>query len=235
MKKVCAFVLMHVFLFSSGAIAYDSESVHPKINEEALRSSVNLKNTLAGFGYPKGVDDTFSINVNKRIFQYFCDGGKQEDVPSCRSRNHFHDPTKTFDSAGLSNAAINAWCLNWSNYSALSWAQHQSNEWSWQQARNYYYQALTATDKAVREQNFANTFRSVGQVMHLLADMSVPEHVRNDIHILPFFDNVDQSIWIFPPQTFPATYPSPISGTQRPMGDMGEHYSVLPSILTAIF
>jgi hypothetical protein len=193
MKRVLAFVLLNVILFAGSAMAYDSDAVHPKINEEASRIAINLKNALINLGYAKGVDDTLSINATKRVFQYFREGGKLEDDPMCRSKYHFHDPTKVFDSAGLSNSAINAVCTNWSNYSSIKWAQHQDNAWSWQKARSYFYQALTATDKIVRENNLADAFRAIGQVMHLLADMSVPEHTRNDIHILPFFDNPEKS------------------------------------------
>ncbi len=39
-------------------------------------------------------------------------------------------------------------------------------------------------DPAVREKAFADTFRALGQVMHLVVDASVPEHTRNDVHPL---------------------------------------------------
>jgi hypothetical protein len=51
---------------------------------------------------------------------------------------------------------------------------------NWDNARTYFYQALTAVSKTDRDDNFIKTFRSVGQVMHLLQDMAVPAHVRND-------------------------------------------------------
>jgi len=37
-------------------------------------------------------------------------------------------------------------------------------------------------DAAKREQAYADMFRALGQVMHLVVDASVPEHVRNDSH-----------------------------------------------------
>ena len=51
---------------------------------------------------------------------------------------------------------------------------------TWDKAREYYYDALTAGSKDDRESNFALTFKAVGQVVHLLQDMSVPAHTRND-------------------------------------------------------
>jgi hypothetical protein len=50
----------------------------------------------------------------------------------------------------------------------------------WDNARKYFYSALTSPGKAIREDSYAKTFQAVGQVMHLLQDMAVPAHVRND-------------------------------------------------------
>jgi hypothetical protein len=190
-----AIVLLICFLnlsLAPGSIlyAYDDKVVHRKINNNAVLLS-NLDNILKNqVGYLNGIETKFNV---KEVWEWFEEGGTQEDDPICRSKYHFHDPTKTFDAAGLSNAAINTACLNWGDGSSIVWSQHQGNLWSWQKGREYYYQALTAADKSIREQKFADTFRAVGQIMHLLSDASVPEHVRNDIHILPFFDNPNQS------------------------------------------
>jgi hypothetical protein len=58
-------------------------------------------------------------------------------------------------------------------------------EWSWTKARNSYYEGLTASDKGAREGKLADTFFSLGHIMHLVADSSVPAHTRNDIHVFP--------------------------------------------------
>ncbi len=66
--------------------------------------------------------------------------------------------------------------------------------WSWHDARRMYYQALTEPDPVRREALLAATFRALGQIMHLVVDASVPEHVRNDEHPLgttPFFWSYD--------------------------------------------
>ncbi|MEW6079711.1 MAG: hypothetical protein AB1724_18035 [Thermodesulfobacteriota bacterium] len=74
--------------------------------------------------------------------------------------------------------------------------KNKTGDWSWQKAREYYYTFLSGKDftgnavadtRDKREAAFADCFRSVGQVMHLLQDMSVPLHTRNDAHILPLF------------------------------------------------
>jgi len=51
---------------------------------------------------------------------------------------------------------------------------------NWLVARDYYYKALTGTGPQVREALFAETFHTLGYVLHLLEDMAVPAHTRND-------------------------------------------------------
>ena len=51
-------------------------------------------------------------------------------------------------------------------------------EMGWDNAREYYHLALASPSSADRETNFAKTFQSLGQVIHLIEDMAVPAHVR---------------------------------------------------------
>ncbi len=126
-----------------------------------------------------------------------------------RSVRHFHNPLKSpWDNAGLNDSIRIPSLLppyfkdlNFTGQSSILWAQNPNQDpgdkWSWQDARRYYYEALTGRDtdgnviaekKEDREPYFAKTFRAVGQLMHLVHDASVPEHVRNDIHILPAYE-----------------------------------------------
>ncbi len=65
------------------------------------------------------------------------------------------------------------------------------NEWDWESARMYYLAYLTGLDLEVgsnvvvqneqrRNEFLTYTFRALGHLMHLLQDMAVPAHVRND-------------------------------------------------------
>lgn len=187
-KSIMATILFLVIL-TSPVFSYDTDKVHPLINTKSIQMSNNFLRILSNLGFYQGID---SILNEKQIYKWFEDGGKEEDIPSpVRSYNHFHDPTKSWDKAGLKDST-------WGDSSIL-WAQNPDQKyiasdgtiydvngtWSWPKARGYYYQALTSINKTTREQNFANAFRSLGQVMHLLTDSAVPEHTRNNIRMFP--------------------------------------------------
>jgi hypothetical protein len=152
--------------------AYDFDSVHPEINKNAVSQS-NLDYILKNrFGFSNGVTTV----LNKRWIQEWVEfGGKMEDQPERRGLHHFFDPLKTWDDAGLFYFD-----------SSLLWATQSQDmdggSHSWIDARNFFYSGLTATTKEEKETNFAESFRAIGHVMHLVADLSVPAHVRNDPH-----------------------------------------------------
>lgn len=54
------------------------------------------------------------------------------------------------------------------------------NYFAWPDTRQYFYNALTARTKEEREHYFALTFFSLGHNLHILEDMGVPAHTRND-------------------------------------------------------
>ncbi|MGH9254226.1 MAG: hypothetical protein ACRD3C_06605 [Vicinamibacterales bacterium] len=97
---------------------------------------------------------------------------------------HFHDPLKSWDTAGLDLGLLPF-------ESSVRWMQDPDQaglltggSWSWRDARRLQYEALTESDPVQREVLWADLFRALGQLMHLVADASVPEHARNDPHVL---------------------------------------------------
>lgn len=54
------------------------------------------------------------------------------------------------------------------------------NYFAWPDTRRYFYNALTAKTKEEREHYFALSLFSLGHNLHLLEDMGVPAHTRND-------------------------------------------------------
>jgi hypothetical protein len=125
-----------------------------------------------------------------------------------RNNNHFHYPLAgTWDGAGL-DIDISSYKsrIPWpfrdklpdhiSGQSSILWAHNKNQalggKWSWHDARSYFYSALTEKDLdgnvvvhtyADMWQCYSNTFRALGQLMHLVQDASVPAHVRGEFHL----------------------------------------------------
>jgi len=170
---------------------------HEKINRYISDHSLNgfsldlyLKNQM---GFAKGTKEKFQQStVTKELGEWIQIGGKYEDkpdqtLPYIRSVNHFHNPlAPSLGQAGFTGIWDIPHFL--SGQSAALWSQKTPSTqspggyYSWYDARNYFHSALTSTTPTVRGTNFADTFRGLGQLMHLVQDMSVPEHSRNDGH-----------------------------------------------------
>ena len=143
-----------------------------------------MKNNL---GLTSGIREI--LTENNSVQRWLELGGEYEDIPYwylpyVRSLNHFHNPIteKGFKGDCLGSSL----CVS-STVWALMPPGTQSiltGNYSWYDVRDYYYKALTSADKTSRDTNFAQTFRGLGQVMHMVQDMSVPEHSRNNGHVL---------------------------------------------------
>ena len=136
-------------------------------------------------GFSNGVYE--DIPGYTKIWERIELGGYKEDItgiPYLRSIKHFHDPLAAdWSSAGFKGAQ-----------SSIIWAETKNQSWllgnySWPDAREYFFKALTATDENTRNTNYAECFRAVGQVMHLVEDVSVPEHTRDDFHAFYNYEN----------------------------------------------
>jgi hypothetical protein len=95
-----------------------------------------------------------------------------------RSTNHFHTPPRSWDVAGLKGTS----------QASVRWAQNREQtpggRASWFDARAAFHAALVNPVLEQRQQGFADTFRILGQVMHLVADLASPPHTRDDMHPL---------------------------------------------------
>jgi hypothetical protein len=167
------FVISLILISAVQAIAFEIDT-HKAINNYiADENSIIYGNYLDKYlknnlGITEGVKVIFNSKMAKA---WITDGGEYEDNPG-RPANHFHNP---LTNSGLFGASARAW--------AISPVGVQGPEsYSWNDTRSNYYLALTSKDKTSRENYFAATFRGVGQVMHLVQDMSIPAHTRNDPH-----------------------------------------------------
>ena len=115
--------------------------------------------------------------------------GSEDEDTFPRFLNHFHnpiDPISSWDQAGLDD-------FGFSGQSSVLWAQDSGSQssarggdWTWTATRQHYYQSLIAVDHAAKEQAFSDALLGLGHQIHLLQDMAVPAHVRNDAHPLAY-------------------------------------------------
>ncbi|MBI4686583.1 MAG: hypothetical protein HY756_02215 [Nitrospirae bacterium] len=181
MKKQFLFSILVLFLvlgflFSEQCLALEKET-HRALNEQIAKvptNSFSLNTYLINqLGFNIGVEQILN---GKEVWKWVRDGGRTEDEPMyTRSLNHFHDPLKTWDSSGFKGTFK----------SSIVWAQDQGwigsqfgGDWSWKKARDSFYKALTAMTKIERDNNFSETFRGLGQAMHLVQNSSVPDKVK---------------------------------------------------------
>lgn len=179
MSSKILLLILSLMIYPTVGLAYDNEQVHPAINENAAYQSQKFIEWLNKFGFDDPVDILSKEVAGHSIKRWLRQGGTDEDgsIWGLRYLHHFHDPLKTWDKAGLDidTFPYSSSSIEWSQ---LSTTNSLYNLWSWDWARLYYYNALVTGD----EFYYANTFKSLGHLMHLVADLAVPAHVRNDSH-----------------------------------------------------
>lgn len=113
-----------------------------------------------------------SSKISSKEAEWIIKGSIEEDEPVLRCQNHFYDPQT---GQGLSDGkyrylpTISA--PDWANSPPAQSVAGMGGDHSWQQAIYYYQQG----DKK-------KAFQKLGHVLHLLQDMGVPAHVRDDAH-----------------------------------------------------
>ncbi len=212
MRKILSVLIGVVTIchFHSLALSWDNEKTHQDLSEVAsYKSIIGTTNYLKNIGLEEGLLHLLKLGAKQQeIYKWLREGAFLEDAGNivdlglgrARSYNHFHNPLKQWDSAGLNDYYIvtNPYppfipiTYSMSGESALLWAQDQEyqkkyykleGDQTWQTIRNNYYKALTGKTDADRQAYFARTFKGFGHQMHLIQDMSVPAHVRNDAHV----------------------------------------------------
>jgi hypothetical protein len=178
----------------SEIFAWDDKVTHADISKYAAENSVltpSKGDYLKNLGYGTALTEKFSWNnKTQSALLWLREGATLEDagnninalLGAGRFNNHFHNPLKPWGSAGLND-------LGYTGESTIFWAQYGAwqasyveGDWSWSRIRNSFYLALTSKNEAERQANFAQTFKGLGHQMHLIQDMAVPAHVRNDAH-----------------------------------------------------
>ncbi|HOP46394.1 MAG TPA: hypothetical protein PK874_01920 [Desulfobacteraceae bacterium] len=227
MKRLSFFPIIIAFLVSGNALAFDHEITHRKLTEKAIENSLANQYLIDNHNLPEGKETL--INGDK-IEDWITEGSYLEDKPPCRASNHFHNPLKDWTESYMSDQTwyINWWCSS-GEYppqninSAVHWAtgytapapgglkEPTGNQWDWDHAREHYYTYLTGRDfqnnqvadtREKREEYFAKCFQGLGQVLHLVQDMAVPAHVRNDFKSHLEFQGITEETLIKPKKWF---------------------------------
>jgi len=137
-------LLSLVYCFDSFAL---EKPTHQTINEEIAQRTINgfsLTNYLKdNLGFIKGVGEEISgysgrknMHITQKVWQWLGEGGFMEDEPGTwydyvmnnndktRSRNHFHNPLKPWDQAGLDDYVFG----HRIGQSSILWAQNQNQD-----------------------------------------------------------------------------------------------------------
>jgi len=172
--------------------AFDDQSTHRILTETTVPQS-RLDSVLKReLGFADGAETVLASHGRRQDARsLLAIGSILEDDPACRASNHFHNPLRGFSSAQLGDlrTVVEAVCGQRLLSSAVWGTRHVSptvhgeptaNTFDWDAARMAYLQALTAADPAAREEAFGDTFLALGHVLHLVQDLAVPAHARND-------------------------------------------------------
>jgi hypothetical protein len=159
-------------LVCQGRLDAYSQRVHRRITKEVIDGSAGRLNQYINnyTGLTKGVEDKID---RKRIRDWIEDGSWWEDVGLDILTSHFHNP---LTNKGLTEPRFP------DGESAYDRANNPHNYWSWGNARQLLYKGLTSTTKNEREKALADSFEALGHLMHLVQDMAVPAHTRDDMH-----------------------------------------------------
>ncbi len=250
-RCIIGLALTTFLFFNNKAFSWNDEITHPDLTQYAAEKSVlgNDKGSyLNSVGFLKGLLETLRWEgANKYAIDWLREGGKREDGNN-REVNHFHNPITNLGLWGTWRSAM-LWMqdstrqASWPYGSnvipsndvmqSLGLGTQSSNfpfealsDWSWQTTRKYYYFALKSDTEAERQADFAKMFRGLGQQMHLLQDMSVPMHVRNNSHLFygmiesrmtQTISSVSSLMRVVPNPIMPSSPPSNLINTLAPI------------------
>ncbi len=185
------------------------EKINEYIVESSLDGFSMDSYLVIYLGFPKGKEETFKsqkgeckLEETYKVKDWIKHGGTWEDNPPpdlwswpprpggifcpdiIRAFNHFYNPLTDQGYSSVPPLTGNA-TLEWfvekdlqEEPGNLIW--NNLGRYSWKDIKDYFFKGLTSTDEAERADAFADTFRGLGQLMHLVEDMSVPLHTTHN-------------------------------------------------------
>ncbi len=190
-------ILAAILVMATPAGGFDDRLTHRQMTRRAAQES-SIDNTLVNeLGIVQGGSVILRSSVGETLsaLDWLSSGSELEDEPACRASNHFHNPLKAFLDAAVTDVPlpIRQYCASQGfdqPWSSATWGtRHVSptlarsvtgNPSDWDAARRSYLDSLTLMAPASREAALASTFETLGHLMHLVQDLAVPAHARND-------------------------------------------------------
>ncbi len=149
-------------------------------------------------------------DAERHLVDWIKDGGRTADAPHhFQSLRHFYDPTRPDErqryltdvpefarifsqTKGRLRKKLQVTMVNpemdarhWAVIGTSRIAGQPDNRYAWQRGLEAMQQAFAERDPQKKQERFAFAWRVLGETMHLLADMTVPAHVRDDAHPMP--------------------------------------------------
>ena len=211
--------LLALTCLSSVGLCHDNNTIHPLLTDRAYEFWTKRGNVFEALGLEESANlafqrpsgDQYPLDPLARTASaWLRQGSIDEDLnPDLRCLAHFYNPLpqngaghNLTDPTNLGANDSFEWASAGNGIFSGSTTSGGENKESWRKAREYHFTALTSSIKTDRDAKFAHLFYSLGKIVHLIQDLSQPDHSRNDAHMI----NGDETPGPTPP--FGIIYPS---------------------------
>lgn len=171
-RRKVIFVFLFLFACAQTAFGYSDTTTHPALTDEIV--------------------DFYNLNFGQKLTveekEWIVQGSMEEDTPP-RWINHFLDPISREGWTGEHTGVFSSSTLQ--AFSAIALFHEEpaaADKWAHDQALQSKYGAYKGNrtwERALYEYvngNKKDAYITLGHILHLIEDMTVPEHTRNDTH-----------------------------------------------------
>lgn len=157
---------------NQNAFAFDDLTTHPALTDEVI----DFYNLFAG------------EKINNEDKETIIQGAQDEDIPP-RWINHFYDPVRNLGWSGRNTGVWPQMLVHYFSGTVLS-SEYPVSSLNWlhnQELQSKYsrYKGNRTWEKALYEYakgNKKEAYYTLGYILHLIEDASVPDHTRDDPH-----------------------------------------------------
>ena len=132
-------------------------------------------------------EDILEDEREGKWYQWVVEGGYTADEPErYMSLRHFYDPLGVNQGANYLTDHVDEFLtsivMGTNPKIDAKWWGALYSPYSIDKGKEFMITAFSSMNLPEKDKLFAAAWRSLGETMHLIADMSVPSHVRNDSH-----------------------------------------------------